>query len=139
MQHITMVGLDARAGNHFDQSWVRHHTPPNARCDLIVEGPSVGGRFENKGVGGMEMLGTPHRPLAEIEATRGHHDLLLCVDAAGDKIVLVNIEREIALEGLRGVVHRTLLCVERQRGIALRAWMGRGLWAQSFTNRYVFS
>jgi hypothetical protein len=35
-----------------------------------------------------------------IEAARWHHDLLLRVDTAGDEVMLVDVEREVAFKGV---------------------------------------
>lgn len=65
MKHVAVVSLDARARDHLDETWVRDDGATGVRRDLVIEGPGVGGRFEDDRVGGLQMLLQPHCPLAQ--------------------------------------------------------------------------
>jgi len=88
--HIALVGLDQRRADQLDVRRVGHHRAGVAR-GLVIEGPGVGGRFDDHFVGGQEVGAKPHFQLGPVETTWRQHQLARRVDAADDHVVLVGI------------------------------------------------
>lgn len=101
MQHVAVVGLDAGTRDHLDETRMGDDGASGVRDDLVEEGPGIGGGFEDDGVGGVELLRVPQRPLAQVQPTRRQDHLLLCIDPAHDDVVLVNVEGEVTFKRAR--------------------------------------
>ncbi|HEY4690085.1 MAG TPA: hypothetical protein VIK33_12295 [Anaerolineae bacterium] len=96
--HIDLVGLDARLGDQRDLGRVGDEDALDEGTRHIVEVPRIGRRFDPHDIGWLEMRLGPLGPVAQLDATRRQHDLLLGVDAADHQVVLMQVDAQIAFD-----------------------------------------
>ena len=130
---VNLVCLDKGGGDQLDAIGMGHHSLCHQRRDQVVYMPGVGGGFDDHRVGGSQVSRDPARKAGEGHPARTKDRLLLGVDGAGDDVVLVHVESDEAVDGLR---HARLLSRERVSLNRETRW-NVSLWANEHrTHRY---
>jgi hypothetical protein len=79
---------------------VGDHGPTYQRFDDVVQRPGVDRRFDDDGIGELEVLLRPLRETTDIDSMQGQDDLHLGVETAHDDVVLVGIDGDVAFDDL---------------------------------------
>jgi hypothetical protein len=102
MQGIPSVGLHPCGADQFDQQRMGDLHVAHEGGELVIPGPGIDGRFQNHLILRRQVLGRPVRESLQAQLAWGEDDLLSGGDRRHHDVVLVHIQRDVALNRLQG-------------------------------------
>lgn len=106
---VVFVGLDASGSDEFDLIGIGNDGRGNERVEGIVEGPGVGGGFDDDGIGREEVLVSPVGEAVDADPAKGQDDLHVGVETTDDEIVFVGIDGDVTSDLIGSGIHSKLL------------------------------